>query len=243
MNITIYTISYNEEKMLPFFLDHYSKFASKIVVYDNESTDDTVKIAKSYYPLVTDIKHVSTKNTLDDRMYLGVRNHCWTEDTADYVMLVDADELIYCENIVEYLQSTNEPVHRLKGYDMVSENFPKSGSSITSQIKQGLFNKFYCKPIVFNPSVVKRTIFNIGMHDGKFYDKKDLEINPIYSELKLLHYKNLGFEYINNRHNMFAERMCDFNRVTGSGSHYLWDKETHKKEFDFLLNNSTKIIP
>ena len=42
---------------------------------------------------------------------------------------------------------------------------------------------------------------------------------------------------------MFAERMCDFNRVTGSGSHYLWDKETHKKEFDLLLNNSTKIIP
>ena len=45
-------------------------------------------------------------------------------------------------------------------------------------------------------SLVKRTIFNIGMHDGKFYDKNDLEINPIYSELKLLHYKNIAVIYL-----------------------------------------------
>jgi len=242
MNITIYTITYNEEKMLPFFLDHYSKFASKIVIYDNESTDDTVKIAKTH-PLVKNIYSIKTNDQLDDRMYLEVKHNCWKEDTADYVMLVDNDELIYYEgNIVEYLETTNESVYKTKGYDMISENFPKNGISITDQIKHGVFNKFYSKPVVFKPNDIRRVLFDIGTHNGKFYNKKDLKINPTDSELKLLHYKNLSFEYVDNRHKMFTSRMCVFNQVTNAGSHYWLDTKSHKKSFNKKLNKSTKII-
>jgi glycosyltransferase involved in cell wall biosynthesis len=46
--VTIFTVTYNEELLLPFFIRHYrERFPNcNIVVYDNESTDNTVKIAK-----------------------------------------------------------------------------------------------------------------------------------------------------------------------------------------------------
>ena len=241
MNITIYTITYNEEKMLPFFLDHYSKFASKIVIYDNESTDNTVKIAKEH-PLVKGIYSVKTGDSLDDSMYVKIKNSCWQGNTSDYVMLVDTDELIYHEDdIVKYLENNNHPVHRCNGYNMISENFPKDGESITNQIKQGVFDRFYCKPVIFNPNIIKKTDFELGIHNGRFYNETDI-VNPTVSELKMLHYKNLGFKYREDRHKMFAKRMSDFNQRTGAGIHYTWDTKTQKDEFDDILARSAKII-
>ena len=241
MNITIYTITYNEEKMLPFFLDHYSKFASKIVIYDNESTDNTVKIAKEH-PLVKNIYSVKTGNSLDDSMYVKIKNSCWKDDTSDYVMLVDTDELIYHEDdIVKYLENTDHLVHRPTGYNMISEKFPKSGISITVQIKRGVYDKFYCKPVIFNPNLIKRTDFELGIHNGRFYDETG-NVNPAESELNMLHYKNLGFKYREDRHKMFAKRMSNFNQKTGAGIHYTWDKKTQKDEFDDILARSAKII-
>jgi len=216
MNITIYTITYNEEKMLPFFLDHYSKFASKIVIYDNESTDNTVKIAKEH-PLVKNIYSVKTGNSLDDSMYVKIKNSCWKDDTSDHL------------------------VHRPTGYNMISEKFPKSGISITEQIKRGVYDKFYCKPVIFNPNLIKRTDFELGIHNGRFYDETG-NVNPAESELNMLHYKNLGFKYREDRHKMFAKRMSNFNQKTGAGIHYTWDKKTQKDEFDDILARSAKII-
>lgn len=241
MNITIYTITYNEEKMLPFFLDHYSKFASRIVIYDNESTDNTVKIANKH-PLVKDVYSVKTGDSLDDSMYVKIKNSCWKDDTSDYVMLVDTDELIYHEDdIVKYLENDNHSVHRCNGYNMISENFPKEGESITDQIKQGVFDRFYSKPVIFNPNIIKKSDFELGIHNGRFYDET-CECYPKESELKMLHYKNLGFKYREDRHKMFAKRMSEFNQRTGAGIHYTWDTKTQKDEFDDILARSAKII-
>jgi len=241
MNISIYAIAYNEEKMLPFFLDHYSKFASKIIIFDNESTDNTINIAKEH-PLVKTVYSVKTGDSLDDSMYVEIKNSCWEGDDSEYVMLVDVDELIYHDtDIVEYLENTKQPVYRCCGYNMISETFPNNIESITTQIKQGVFDRFYSKPVVFNPNIIKKTDFDLGTHDGRFYDEKGL-ITPMESELKMLHYKNLGFEYREARHKMFAKRMSDFNRRTGAGIHYTWDTETQKSEFDNILERSSKVI-
>ena len=48
MKITLYTICYNEQEMLPYFLNHYSKMVDKIVVYDNYSTDNSRQILESF---------------------------------------------------------------------------------------------------------------------------------------------------------------------------------------------------
>ena len=242
MNITIYTITYNEEKMLPFFLDHYSKFASKIVIYDNESTDDTVKIAKDH-SLVKSIYSVKTGDSLDDSMYVKMKNTIWKNDKSDYVILVDTDELIYHEDdIIKYFENTKYPIYRPTGYNMISENFPKNNISITDQVKRGVYDKFYCKPVIFNPNLVKKTDFELGIHNGRFYDVNNNLLYPKESKLKMLHYKNLGFEYRIDRHEMFSKRMSEFNKKTGAGIHYTWDNQTQKDEYDDILARSAIII-
>jgi len=241
MNITIYTMSYNEEKMLPFFLDHYSKFATRVVIYDNESTDNTVKIAKEH-PLVKEIYSVKTGDSFDESIQVKIKNSCWEKDTSDYVMIVDTDELIYHEDgIVNYIKSNEQPVYRCIGYNMISESFPKGGESITSQIKSGVFDRMYCKPVIFNPNIITKADFEPGLHNGRFYNETS-EFIPKESELKMLHYKNIGFKYRIDRHKMFSKRMSEYNKKTGASIHCTWDTKTQKAEFDDILARSSKII-
>ena len=107
MKIAVYTITYNEEDILPFFIEYYSKFADDIIIYDNNSTDNTVQIAKQYSK-VSKIINVDTNDRLDDNMYIEIRNSCWKDSDYDYVILVDADEFIYHDlDIRDYLNKTN----------------------------------------------------------------------------------------------------------------------------------------
>ena len=240
MNITIYTTAYNEEKMLPFFLDHYSQFASKIVIYDNESTDDTVQIAKDH-PLVSDIHTIKTGGCVDDSMYIDLKSWCWKDDDSDYVMLVDVDELIYHDNVVNYLKETKYSAYLPVGYNMISEDFPNLDISITDQIKDGVFDHMYNKPVIFNPNIIKDVEYRLGSHKATFYDADGI-VTPIQSELKMLHYKNVGFDYRLNRHKLFSKRMSDFNQKTSSGIHYTWDTKTQKDEFNDILARSERVI-
>lgn len=241
MNITIYTIIYNEERILPFFLDYYSQFASRIIIYDNESTDRSVEIAKSY-PRVKGIYSVKTNNRLDDSMYVKIKGSCWKNDPSDYVMLVDADELIYHDTgVVDYLQRTKYPVYQPIGYNMISDFFPIYGKPITEQIKQGVYDRMYNKPIIFDPKIINRVQYDLGVHSGSFF-KDDEIVYPTISELKMLHYKNLGFDYRINRHKMFSKRMSDFNNTTGAGIHYTWDEEKQRQEFNSIFRESRTII-
>ena len=52
MKIHAYIIAWNEEKILPFTLDHYSQFCEKIYVYDNMSTDGSDQIYEKYDKVV-----------------------------------------------------------------------------------------------------------------------------------------------------------------------------------------------
>jgi hypothetical protein len=74
--ITIYTIAYNEEIFIQFMIDHYrSRFPNcHIVVYDNESTDNTVAIAKANN---CEVITYCTNNQIQDRKYLEIKNNCW----------------------------------------------------------------------------------------------------------------------------------------------------------------------
>src|SRR6188768_2926967 len=99
MNIELHMIMWNEEKLLPLVLKYYKQFCSRIVCYDNYSTDRSVQIAESYG---AEVRTFGIKGVLDDDAYLEVKNHCWKGSTADYVIVCDADEVLWQENI-EYV--------------------------------------------------------------------------------------------------------------------------------------------
>ena len=72
--VTIYTLTYNEEAMIEFFINHYRKrFPNcQINIFDNYSTDETIKIAKKND---CNVIMYDTKNKIQDNKYLEIKNN------------------------------------------------------------------------------------------------------------------------------------------------------------------------
>ncbi len=91
----LYMLCYNEELMLPFTLDYYSRFAERIFVWDNMSTDSSPDICKRY-PNVT-VKRFNTGGFVKDKVFQRIKNTAWKKARrkARYVGVIDTDEIVY----------------------------------------------------------------------------------------------------------------------------------------------------
>lgn len=71
MNIEVYSMFFNEAKMLPFYLNHYEKFCSKIILYDNGSDDESIEIIKAHPK--TQLLSFDTNNQVPDRLDMTMK--------------------------------------------------------------------------------------------------------------------------------------------------------------------------
>ena len=71
MKIHAHILAWNEEKILPYTLDYYSKICTKIYVYDNMSTDGSDKIYKKY-PKVSVIKW-NSNDQINEMNYFNIQ--------------------------------------------------------------------------------------------------------------------------------------------------------------------------
>jgi glycosyltransferase involved in cell wall biosynthesis len=168
----VYTIVHNEEFMLPHFLEHYNRYADKIFVIDDHSTDKTADIALNHPRVVYSEYGFDglKEDEFNDTFYSFYKNN-----PSRWAIVVDCDELIHgLETLI------NEPSGVLKtiGYMMVG----KTGElEDCKAVRMSTFDK----PIVFDPSLDVR--FGDGRHTV------NLPARP--SKLKLLHYKYPSREY------------------------------------------------
>lgn len=95
ITISICMIVKNEEAVLERCLDNFSKAADEIIIVDTGSTDHTWNIAAKY----TDkIYSYSWKGDFAD-----ARNFSFSKATMDYILCVDADEILDHENLEKLL--------------------------------------------------------------------------------------------------------------------------------------------
>jgi hypothetical protein len=238
MIIHAHILAYNEEKILPFTLDYYSVFCEKIYIYDNMSTDSSDEIYKRY-PKVVVIKWDSN-NEINELNYINIKSNGYKQNSrnVDWVIVCDCDEILYHPRLLEKLQYYKDngiTVPRINGHDMVSKVFPEyDGELITTKVKTGseVYPPF-CKNIVFNPKLDIQ--YGIGGHSFQAN-------NAVYSnspELKLLHYKFLGIEYVENIYKARAERLSQFNKDNKFGEHYF---NVPFEYMDKLLTENIRVI-
>jgi hypothetical protein len=219
MIIHAHILAYNEEKILPFTLDYYSNICEKIFVYDNMSTDSSDEIY-ARYPKVEVLKW-NSNNEINENYYVQIKSNSYRKVSrdADWVIVCDCDEILYHPKLIDKLKKYTESgvtVPKVSGHDMVSLTFPEyNGGLITEKITTGsdVYAPF-CKNIVFNPKLDVH--YGIGGHsfqcESAIYSKND--------ELKLLHYKFLGVDYVEKLYKARAERLSDFNKERKFGEHY-----------------------
>ena len=243
MNLSVYAVAFNEEKIMPFFLDYYSQFVSKITIYDNESTDNTVSIVNNYKKCETEVILFHSENSMNDYIHRDIKNKCWKDSNSDYTIVVDCDEFIYHPNLVEFLTTTKQALYCPIGYQMVSEKFPEYNKLITDQIKNGTAEPMYSKPCLFSPRDIKRCHYSIGAHTAKFTSINDEVLSPYTNnELKCLHYKNISYDYRSNKNKRNLNRMQDTEVIKKIGMHYDITEDQALDEFKKLLKESKEII-
>jgi glycosyltransferase involved in cell wall biosynthesis len=236
--IYVYTIAYNEEVMIPFWLRHYSKFATKLIIYDNFSTDSTRQIITSFPN--TEIKQFDTKNTLDENNLLKIKNECYKEARgyADLVIVCDVDEILYHQDIIGFLKYCLEQkitFPRVLGFQMVGKQVPTFGQ-IYDHIKTGVEFERESKHIIFDPLLDIN--FTTGAH----------ECNPIGAikssedSFLLLHYKFLSLDFVIKRYNLLCSRLSENNKTRKWGWEYQVTNNQIKNWYFDLLKKSKNIL-
>lgn len=224
--ITVYTIAYNEELMLPHFINHYRALfpGCVIVVYDNESTDNTREIAADMY---CEVRTFKTGNTLSDRTYLEIKNNCWRNAGTDWVLVCDVDEHLYItERELIFEESKGTTIVRAEGFNMVSDDDNKIYRP--TDILKGIRATSYDKLYLFNKRYIADINYLYGCHRANPKGK----IKYSSDAYQCRHYKYLNLPYMIRRHAEFAKRMSDHNRQHGLGVHYLYSPQEITKEFN-----------
>ena len=227
--IHYYSLCWNEEKILPFVMNYYSAFCEKMIITDNESDDNSLSIISSY-PTAT-VRTFSSNGEIRDDMYLEIKNNVWKESRgkADWVIICDTDEILYHPNLLEKLDELKQKGYSIikpYGFDMYSDVFPQKN---LLEIKNGVKDfRHLRKCIIFNPNMIDEINFKAGCH--KCYPKGRVKYYSS-TDFKLLHYKNLGLDYLIGRYELLRKRLSWFNIEHKLGKHYLFDNEYIKSRF------------
>jgi SAM-dependent methyltransferase len=242
--IHAYTLCFNEEKILPYYLAYYSQFCDKITIYDNESTDRSREIITSFPN--TEIISWSSNNQIDENNYLKIKNNCWKQSrgVADIVIVGDTDEFLFIPNIKEFFAEKLEAgftIFNPDGYTMISEKFPlsnnaKSGKLITDLIRTGVPSPG--KVIAFSPKDIQEIDYAVGAHS-----LTPTGITNYYvGELKYLHYTLIDRQNILDRYERMSRRLSTNNITHRWGTHYQTPKDTLSKNFDTVLSKTTDVL-
>jgi len=245
MTIDVYSICYNESKFINLFLTHYAQFVNNIIIYDNYSTDDTCNKILKFDKCATQIIKYDTKNQIRDDIYLEIKNNCWKNSSADFVIVCDLDELLYHPQLLSFLKNTDYNLFKPVGYNMVSDFFPSDDIQVTEQIKTGALDKWSNKCVLFKPNETHEINYQMGCHSCNPISKTNLKLydsTQNNSQLKLLHYKNLTFKYRFEKHNAYQVRLSEFNKQNCFGYHYSENYDIQYNEYLALLKNSSVVI-
>lgn len=232
MKISVYAICHNEEKLLPFFLDHYKNFAD-ITVFDNESDDNSLEILKA---AKVKVRSWSSENQIRDDLMIEIKNNFWksAKNRSDWVMVVDIDEFVYHPRLFELLGDSPATVFQPWGYCMVADSWPQYGKPLIDQVRLGIPDDNFNKMCLFKPDKIKEIYYHPGAHNANPFGEVVVYSDP---ELKLLHYNYMTLEHHLEKYRLKAARMSQENIKNRWGIEYMEDE---KKRTEIWLDTRAK---
>lgn len=229
-----YAVCWNEEAILPWMFKYYDQFVAHFTIYDNYSSDSTEDIIKKNRK--AEIIKFGEEGRFDDSANLQIKNKCWkrSRGKADWVVVCDMDEFLYhpnLENLLQKLVENKVSFPTTVGYEMYGESVPEydGHQQLTALIQRGVRSKWFDKHIIFDPHKIVDIHFDPGAHHANPTGivNQGLDETP----LKILHYKNLGLDYLLSRYKQLGERLSQYNTENNLGTHYLSKQKEIEVQF------------
>ena len=213
-------------RMLGYFFRHYEPVVDRFVLFDDGSTDGTVEFARSR----PDVEVRPFPRGAADSFVLSqqaLQNECWKESrgVADWVIVTAIDEHIHHPDLKRYLDECRRrgvTYIPALGFSMISESFPAPDEYLASTRTMGAPDAMFSKLRIFDPAAIEETQFAIGGHGASVAGRCVL---PDRDELLLLHYKDLGIEYVRERHRALGERLGSVDVQNKWGYQYSFTEE------------------
>lgn len=244
MNIDIFTLCYNEIRIIPYVIDYWKRIARHVYVYDNGSTDGSIEYLRRY-DFITVIPYYSD-GELNDLRYLDIKNNVWKMSDADFVIVCDMDECVYHENLIDvltYMKRHNQTISETCFINTISEIEQEHVDGKLYHEYDGTrlnINKIHDKCLIFDPHMITDIYYHPGCHvcqpqgHVSLYDRQ--ERDPI----KTIHIKDLSLSYKLDKIHTYQRRMSDVNKMNRFAYHYFNTDEQHTRDFMDALNSSKK---
>ena len=230
----IFVLCYNESILLPEMVKHYKTYLPNchITIYDNESTDNSVELAKS---LGCDVISWNSNNIIDDYKYLEIKNNCWKKIHDGWVIMIDMDEwLCVTEQELNEEKNNGTTVLLTSGVNMIGESNSIDLNDINLHaIKKGVDYGWESKKLCFLRDDIIEIKYTLGAHDAFPMG------NVVYSKK---HYYNkhmcyLGLPFLINKFKNRYERAKDMQK-NGLATHYTDNVQKITDEYNDLLYRS-----
>ena len=232
IKVDLYCLCWNEARIIPFFLRHYLPLVDRVFVFDNGSTDQSLallagdeRIKVAHFDVRGD-SFVDEERRLSDEMWKPSRGH------ANWVAVVDMDEHLHHPDLRAHLTACMRDkvtAVRATGYEMIANAFPSPEAMLHEAETNGFrYAESLDKFCLFNPDAITHSNFHAGRHTAS--PKGDVAWESAQS-VKLLHYKQLGLDYLIERTRELRSGLRPGDLRRGWGAHYKRDEATLTKDF------------
>jgi hypothetical protein len=233
MRVDLYSICWNEARMLPFFFRHYDAFVDRYIFYDDGSTDGTREILAAHpgvelrrFPRVVADSFVDSARRLHDSVWRESRGR------ADWVIITPVDEHLGHPDmpglLVECRRHGVTAVPAL-GFQMVAERFPDGAGRLADTLRLGAPHPPMSKLSLFNPDAIEATNFLGGRHSAAPTGRV---VYPDADTLANLHYRYLGLDYLQSRHELLRTGLGSGDAAAGFGAEYHRDTASLRADWE-----------
>lgn len=212
--------------MLPFFFRNYDPWIDQYVIFDDGSTDRSLDILAAHDRVEIRQLLWSDPNSLS----LSLRDffdQSWMDcrADADWVVTTKIDEHFFHPSMREYLATCLAAGVSLipgLGYQMMTRVFPAPEERLCETRTMGVAWVQMNKLGIFDPSRIEETHFSPGRHRAA--PTGDVVLPP-KDEVLMFHYKYLGVDYTQRRHEQCRSRQGAMDIEKGWGHKWWWNRD------------------
>jgi hypothetical protein len=244
MRVELYTITWNERRILPFFLEHYEPWVDRFIVFDDQSDDGTAETL-ARHPKV-DLRAFPPKGSSFVLTARALWQQVWKESRgrAQWVVVTNVDEFFYhpagMRAYLERCTAEGVTIIHPRGYEMVGDRFPKPGSSLPRELPMGVPMFGQDKRQLFAPDAVVEINFEPGRHSCS---PTGTVVEPTTVEAALLHYKYVDpHAYTVPRQRVLGQRILQGDRERGFGMQYRLTADQLLNSFRWLKMHASPIV-